>query len=256
MLIDNINQPLDSASFALALTQSVWADRLLGQTCTVALPITQVWMATGNNLVVSDEIARRAVRIRLDANIERPDQRLAFKHDDLMQWVRANRSLLVTTALTLINAWVQEGMPRYTAKRKGSYETWTEVLGGILNTVNVVGFLENEHEMYQAASTETARLVEFVEAWYERYGEEEVRPKELFQLASKPDGPVPLGEIGQWRGLLDDTLGAGNERSRHTKFGLLLDKNRDKVICGYKLVKNISDKKRPRFSLHNVLQDK
>ncbi len=253
VLIDNVNQPLDSASFALALTQSVWADRLLGQTCTVTLPITQVWAATGNNLVVSDEIARRAIRIRLDANVERPDQRLAFKHDNLMQWVRTNRSLLVSAALTLINAWVQEGMPLYKTKRKGSYEAWTEAMGGILNTVNVAGFLENEHEMYEAASTETARLVEFIEAWHERYGEEEVRPKELFQLASKPDGPVPLGEIGQWQGLLDDTLGAGNERSRRTKFGLLLEGNRDKVICGYKLVKNFSDKKRPRFSLHKVL---
>ncbi len=164
--------------------------------------------------------------------------------------------LLVTAALTLITAWVQEGMPRYAEKRKGSYEAWTEVLGGILNTVNVAGFLGNEHEMYDAVSTETARLVEFVEAWYERYGEEEVRPKELFQLASKPDGPVPLGEVSQWRGLLDDILGAGNERSRRTKFGLMLDNNRDKVICGYKLVKNIRDKKRPRFSLHKLLKDK
>lgn len=249
LLIDNVTQPLNSASLAVALTQQVWADRLLGQTVTLSLPINQVWIATGNNLIASDEIARRCVRIRLDANLERPDQRHSFKHTNLMQWVRQHRFPLMTAALTLINYWVQAGMPRFTDQRKGSYETWGEVMGGILQTADIAGFLQNEHELYEVATTETSRLVEFVEAWYCLYGEQEVQVRELFKLASRPDGPIPPTEQGQWCSLLEDALGSGNELSRRTKLGRLLDENKDKVIAGYKLLKNLRDKKRPRFSL-------
>jgi len=252
ILIDNINQPLASAALAAALTQPVWSDRLLGQTCSINLPINQIWIATGNNLVTSDEIARRCIRIRLDANLERPDQRQDFKHTSLMSWVRQQRAPLMAAAITLINAWIQAGMPRFTAQRKGSYEAWGEIIGGILQTVGIEGFLKNEHELYTAATTETARLVEFVETWYHLYGEQEVQVKELFKLASQPDIPVPSIECGQWLGLLEDALGSGNELSRRTKLGRLLDANQDKVIAGYKLLKNIRDKKRPRFCLHRL----
>lgn len=252
ILIDNITQPLDSASLAAALTQPVWADRLLGQTVSLHLPIQQVWIATGNNLVVSDEIARRCVRIRLDANLERPDQRGGFRHDNLMQWVRRRRPALVTAAVTLVKAWVEAGMPRFTARCKGSYEVWAEVMGGILQVVEVAGFLANDHELYEAAMTETARLAEFVEVWYQRYGEQEVQLKDLFKLASKPDGAVTPTDHGQWLGLLEDELGSGNELSRRTKLGRLLDRNQDRVVAGYKLGKNSRDRKRPRFHLHRL----
>ncbi|MFN8495677.1 MAG: hypothetical protein U0350_49250 [Caldilineaceae bacterium] len=250
ILIDNINQPLQSASLAAALTQQVWADRLLGQTLTLSLPINQIWIATGNNLVSSDEIARRCIRIRLDANVERPDQRQGFKHTNLMRWVRQQRLPLLTAALTLIQYWVQAGMPRFTNQRKGSYETWGEVVGGILQAASIDGFLQNEHDLYEAATTETSRLVEFVETWYRRYGEQEVQVKELFKLASRPDGSIPPAEQGQWCSLLEDALGSGNELSRRAKLGRLLDENKDKIIAGYKLLKNVRDKKRPRFALH------
>jgi putative DNA primase/helicase len=191
ILIDNINQPLNSASLAAALTQPMWSDRLLGQTCSLNLLINQIWIATGNNLVTSDEIARRCVRIRLDANVERPDQRRHFKHESLMRWVQQHRLPLMTAAVTIISAWVEEGMPRFIEHRKGSYEVWGEVLGGILQTNAVDGFLQNEHEMYDTATTETTRLVEFIEGWYQCYGEQAVQVKDLFQLASRPDGLVP-----------------------------------------------------------------
>jgi hypothetical protein len=252
ILIDNITHPLDSASLAAALTQPVWADRLLGQTLSLHLPIQQVWIATGNNLVVSDEIARRCVRIRLDANLERPDQRSGFRHAHLMQWVRRRRPALVTAAVTLVQAWVEAGMPRFTAQHKGSYEVWAEVMGGILQVADVEGFLANDHELYEAAMTETARLAEFVEAWHQHYGEQEVQLKELFKLASRPDGVLPPADQGQWLGLLEEELGAGNELSRRTKLGRLLDRNQDRVVAGYKLGKNSRDRKRPRFHLQRL----
>ena len=49
--------------------------------------------ATGNNPEFSKEMARRLLRIRLDAHLERPRQRAEFRHPDLNTWVRANLTL-------------------------------------------------------------------------------------------------------------------------------------------------------------------
>lgn len=252
VLIDNINQPLDSASFAAALTQQIWADRLLGQSCTVTAPIKQIWIATANNLVVSDEIARRSIRIRLDANEERPDKRNDFQHPNLMKWVRDNRSELATAAITVIRAWVEEGMPRFTATRKGSYESWSEIIGGILATNGIEGFLANDNDLFESTSTETAQLVEFTWAWYQQFGEKAVTPKELLRVVCQPDSQDLANGQQHHQGLLDDVLGNGSEHSRVSTFGKFLSANRDRVIAGFKILKLTNDKSRTRYKLIKV----
>ena len=87
VLIDNLRQKLDSAAVAAALTAPFWEDRILGASEMARLPIRCVWIATGNNPEFSNEMARRLVRIRLDAHVERPWQRAGFRHPDLMTWV-------------------------------------------------------------------------------------------------------------------------------------------------------------------------
>ena len=102
--IDNIPSTgkVDSASLAIALTSKIWTDRILGQSEKITLPIRNVWLATGNNVLLSDELTSRAVWIRLDAKLERPRQRTGFKIDRLDAWSRQHRNELVTAALVLI----------------------------------------------------------------------------------------------------------------------------------------------------------
>ena len=109
LLIDNLRLKLDSSAVAAALTAPFWEDRILGQSEMARLPIRCLWIATGNNPEFSNEMARRLVRIRLDANVERPWQRAGFRHPDLMTWVRANRARLVAACLTLCQAWIAAG---------------------------------------------------------------------------------------------------------------------------------------------------
>lgn len=77
-VIDNINSEIDSAALAAALTAPFWEDRILGVSEIVRTPIRCVWVATGNNPQFSREIARRIVRIRLDAKRDRPGCAAAF----------------------------------------------------------------------------------------------------------------------------------------------------------------------------------
>lgn len=235
--IDNITQPLDSGALASVLTQSYWQDRILGVTLTVNLRVRTIWIANGNNVVPSDEIARRCLWIRIDADAEKPWEREGFKHPNLKQWVKENRDQLVTAAITLIRAWVEQGMPGYTGKGKSSYSEWSSVLGGILETVGIKGFLTNESELFAATVNENSVLTEFVKAWKDTYGMKTVTVSgDLFPLASFPDDSQ-ANTLGQYKNLLEELLGAGNEMSRRTKLGKLLDRNRDKVIAGCKVVK-------------------
>lgn len=249
--IDNITQPLDSGVLASVLTQSYWQDRILGASLTVNLRVRTIWIANGNNVVPSDEIARRAVWIRIDANQEKPWDRKEFKHPRLKTWARENRDKLVTAAITLIRAWVDRDMPEYTGQSKGSYDTWANILGGILKTVGIPGFLGNENELFATTVNENSVLSEFVKAWKDTYGQKTVSVSgDLFPLASYPDKTE--GDQSEYKNLLEELLGAGNEASRKARLGKLLERNRDKVIAGAKIVKETRSSAGMRYRLEDV----
>ena len=151
VLIDNLRRKLDTAALSAAITApDTWADRLLGTSETVHLPVRCAWIATGNNPALSDEMARRAVRIRLDARVEQPHLRepKAFKHADLSGWAAAHRHELVWAALVLGRAWVAAGRPPG-QRTIGSFESWARVVGGVLETAGIPGFLGNLQELYE-----------------------------------------------------------------------------------------------------------
>jgi hypothetical protein len=227
ILIDNISTTLDSGSLASALTQPVWKDRVLGYSDNVRIKIRSTWAATGNNVPTSKEIARRTVWIRLDANCEKPWERTGFKHEKLTQWCKQNRDRLVTAIIILVQNWIKKGPKPYGGKTKGSYEEWTDTIGGILETNGIPGFLENEDELHKLVSSEGEVLRDFITAWARMFGTKKKGVGDLFELASFPDDPTAPGA---WSGLLDALLGTGKQRSRQTKFGQLLNVHRDAVF--------------------------
>ncbi|MFN4140276.1 toprim domain-containing protein [Aestuariivirga sp.] len=215
LLIDNLRNKLDSSAVAAALTAPFWEDRILGASEMARLPIRCVWIATGNNPEFSNEMARRLIRIRLDAHVERPWQRGSFRHPDLMIWVRANRAQLVAACLTLCQAWIAAGRPRGT-KTIGSYENWAGTIGGILETAGIEGFLGNLDEMMASSDTEGSAWAAFVTGWWHRYGTAEVKSADLYELALMAEPPLPLGN--------------GNDHSRRIRLGKSLARMRDRVF--------------------------
>jgi hypothetical protein len=80
--LDNVTRPLDSPDLARAITQSEYADRLLGANRMLRLPTNVSWTATGNNLVFHGDLPSRALICRIDSETERPEER-TFKIADL-----------------------------------------------------------------------------------------------------------------------------------------------------------------------------
>ena len=109
--IDNVGKRIASETLAAALTSTVWVDRLLGNNDLVRVPNRALWLATGNNIELSNEIARRGVWVRLDARVDRPWERDGFRHRYLGLWVREHRHELVWALLVLCANWLAEGRP-------------------------------------------------------------------------------------------------------------------------------------------------
>jgi hypothetical protein len=56
ILLDNVHR-LDSSNLCAVLTTTRWRDRLLGRSKIVEVPNLSIWIATGNNVTLSDEMA-------------------------------------------------------------------------------------------------------------------------------------------------------------------------------------------------------
>lgn len=214
VLIDNLKRELDSASLASVLTARIWEDRVMGLSENIRLRIKCAWVASGNNPSLSSEMTRRAVRIRLDAKVERPWLRdpQSFRHGDLLGWVTTHRGELVAAVLTLVQNWIARGKP---AGRQvlGMYESWARVIGGILAAAGIHGFLDNLVEFYESADNQGGQLRALIAAWWETHGENPVTARELFSIAVSDDVSLDLG--------------AGQDRSQQTVLGKLLARHRD-----------------------------
>jgi putative DNA primase/helicase len=208
LLIDNLRRRLDSGQLAGALTATpAWTDRLLGHSLTVTIPVRCVWVATGNNVSMSNEMSRRAVWIRLDAKKEAPWTRSAssFRHP-LPGWARENRGQLIHACLTIIQGWLAAGRPK-ADKSLGRFESWAEVIGGILAFAGVKGFLSNANELYSRTDDETRPWREFVQCWWETHGNKVVGAEQLYDLATAQN-------------LLSQVLGDNGDRSQRTRLGI------------------------------------
>lgn len=226
LLLDNARErvPVDSPSLAAALTAQIWSDRLLGQSRTLRLPNNVTWLLTGNNPRFSMEIARRTIRIRIDPKMDRAWLRKNFKHVPLKGWIAANRASLVRAVLVLVQAWIAAGRP-LGSQRLGSFEEWSEVLGGILGVAGIPGFLGNLEGLYENSDAEGEEWRQFVTVWWQTHGSEAKRAAELNELCERED-------------LMPSVRGSGLPKAQHMRLAKALSNARDRVFGYLRIVQS------------------
>jgi len=114
------------------------------------------------------------------AKTDRPWRRGGFRHPDLVRWAREQRGALVHAALTLVQAWGAHGRP-LAVERLGSFESWSDVMGGVLATAGVLGFLGNLDALHDLADEEGALWRELVDAWWWTHQDRLVRDRHVKQ---------------------------------------------------------------------------
>jgi hypothetical protein len=132
VLIDNIAGRFGCAALDAALTGAVWKDRRLGHTELIESPLRMTWYASGNNVILAADTARRVCHVRLESPLENPEDRAGFQHVDIKKHVRRNRPALLTAALTILRGYIVAGRPDQKLKPWGSFEGWSDLVRGAI----------------------------------------------------------------------------------------------------------------------------
>jgi hypothetical protein len=128
VLFDNLAGSFGNAVLDAALTGTAWKDRLLGVNRMAEAPLYMTWYATGNNVAIAADTARRICHVRLESPEERPEERQDFRHPNLLAWVGEQRATLLAAALTILRAYCAAGRPDQHLPAWGSFEGWSALV--------------------------------------------------------------------------------------------------------------------------------
>lgn len=234
--LDNLTRTLVSPTLAGALTSDYIEGRILGMSSVAAPAVNAIFIATSNNVQLSRDIARRSLWIRLDAKMEDPEKREGFKRDHILNYALTNRVYLLGLLCKLVEEWLSELSPSG-SKRKGTYERWAAIIGGILEVAGVTGFLDNEDKLKELAVEDDGEWKAFVAAWAEEFGSAPVTSKELAELA----------KTGNY---LENLLSrAKDEKSSVMVVGRAVKKRIDRVFESFQITKSTMQRGENRFKL-------
>lgn len=238
LLFDNIVEEFDSPQLSVAITTGRWNDRILGKNKDVNIAPRCVWIASGNNMMVTGDLRRRCYLIRLDPQTDRPNER-SYAHEDLLGWARQNRGRLLAALLTMVRGWASAGCPSGPVRRFNTFDNWARAVAGVLNHVGIPGFLDNLDEVTHAAGGSESLWLSALMFLRDRHGDGPFTardalmdliaadagrlPHEVARLTA--DGPGPnsvrrlglafLSKLGTRFG--SDQLRLEREEDRHTK---------------------------------------
>ena len=158
VLIDNINGRFGCASLDAALTGTVWKDRRLGHTELIEAPLRMAWYASGNNVILAADTARRVCHVRLESPLENPEDREGFKYPDIRRHVRQNRPALLTAALTILRGYYAAKRPDQRLKPWGSFEGWSDLVRATIVWCGLADPGETRTELRETSDSEAGAL--------------------------------------------------------------------------------------------------
>ncbi len=182
MHLDNLRAFIDSAILASLLTAASMRCRVLGQSVSQTVPNGMCVAATGNNVHMTGEIAKRVVPIGLSP-IANPEMRQDFRHPDLEAFLFEHRARHLGACVALIQHWIAVGRPLHKAAF-GGFERWTAVVGGIMHAAGYTAWLTNRREWQGKSDDETNEDEALVAGWYEAHQSNWVASSLIFDLAA------------------------------------------------------------------------
>lgn len=186
IIIDNCDRPIQGDFLCSMLTQERAKPRILGKSEMRQVPTRCLVMATGNNLVLVGDITRRVLICRLDAEVERPDQR-QFDFDP-RQEAFEQRPELVVAGLTILRAYIAAGRPKPLDKI-GSFEDWNLIREALVWLDQADPAKTRDRVL--ADDPQKAVLIDLLRLWWQVLGDQPVTLAELGTIASgDPNDPA------------------------------------------------------------------
>lgn len=233
--IDNCESPLGGELLCQSLTQPTLKVRILGKSLNAEVPSNAAIYATGNNLTLSGEMTRRAVRCSLDPGVERPELR-AFDSDPVAT-VEASRGDYLTAALTVLRAYHVAGRPQQTDPL-GSFDAWSRWVRDALIWLGEADACATMDQL-RGADPKLEALTMVIEQWHAVLGGARVSVKEAIDAAveQRANGPFGRPEFvhPDFREALLAIAGEGGAVSGR-RLGKWIAANQNRIVGGYKFV--------------------
>ena len=156
VVIDNVTRPIGGAALDAAITSADWYGRRLGSSEMLTIRNDVFWIATGNNMTVRGDMARRVIRSYIDPHTGRPELRGGFKHPRLVKYVREHRLELLAAAIAIPQAYLAAGAPDQGLSPFGSFEAWSDLVRASLVWAGSVDPLATQEELALTADPTTA----------------------------------------------------------------------------------------------------
>jgi hypothetical protein len=226
--LDNIDGPLGSPYLSMAITQPEYSDRLLGETKTLRLPTNLTWTATGNNLAFRGDLAVRAIVCRIDAKVERPEER-KFEIPELKHYLIEHRRELVVAALTILRAYMVAGRPEQNLTPWGGFNEWSATIRAPLLWLSLKDPCLTRRNVIED-DPERTQSVALLFAWHAAVGDKPVQIARVIEAA------------GDRTDLHDALIAVAAKNNDTAKIDALrvshwCRKNRDRVLRGLMLTK-------------------
>jgi hypothetical protein len=195
VFLDNFNaKELRSDILASVLTENPARVRVLGHTKMVPLHVRTFVGITGNGVEIAEDMARRLLKIRLDAQVENPESR-KFR-PGFLEEIADMRATLLADALTIWRWGRQHRAALTTGRPLGSYETWSNWVRDPLLSLGLKDPVERLAEI-KANDPRRRALIAVFEAWWTAHEDSLIKATDLAsevleQIDSrsvrKPDG--------------------------------------------------------------------
>ena len=185
ILFDNVptKYTLNAGTLNAFATGATINMRILNGNTSVNQENTGMLVFTGNAVKTNEEMKKRSLFIYLDTHLADSSQGRTFKRKPLTSWVRRNRSDIVSALLVLVRSWIAAGMPHPRHGREhAGYETFSYVIGGILDHVGVDGFLMDHAVKNRSVASESSAITDFVKLWHDRHGLDPVKVSTLVDI--------------------------------------------------------------------------
>lgn len=165
LYFDNVVGKFGGAVIDSLLTSTVWKDRILGVSENTTLPNLTTVIATGNNVIIGGDTARRLVHIRLNVPQERPEDRDGFRHPDILRHVRENRLVYLRDLLIILKAWECAGRPKGELKPWGSFESWGDIVRQVIVFTGLPDPAATRLNLLDVADEDAHQLGELLAVW-------------------------------------------------------------------------------------------
>lgn len=153
IFIDNVERPVGGPALDAALTSEWYEARLMRSHELLTLYNGATWMVTGNNVTLMGDIVRRTIRVYINPNMERPEERGAFTIPDIKKHVLEHRAEIVRDVMIMALARHMDGF--VCNKHMGSFESWSYWVRETLMFLGEADCLDTQNAIKTSASVGT-----------------------------------------------------------------------------------------------------